>query len=595
MVRALLSSHFSHSKGLFFAKHVIMNRKALPLSALKMIIPPTLALCLFVGTVFAVILPSFNASIMERKKETTMQLIDMAIGILDHFEKKVTRGLISQQEAKTQAISQIRALRYGKELDDYFWISNLESTIIMHPHRPELEGENTVTLVDENIKYVFQKMTDIATSKGAGFINYMWRRQRNLENIAPKLSYVKLFPQWQWIIGTGLYLDDTRKEISTLTTKLSTFALLALLLLSVLSLYNARQSIINDKRRRKAEALLQQQHDQLEQTVQQRTTQLTTINKKLVTEAGERRKAEQKIKSQNIFLNDVIESLPFPFYVINIEDHSISLANQHAVHEGTITSTHKCSALAHSKENEELRCPEAGHSCPVVMVQSSKKHVTVEHTHYDRHGKERYVEVHGYPVFDALGNIIQVIKTVVDITSSKKSANKLAKISITDELTGLLNRRGFLLLAQKQLQIAKRKGCNLFLMYADLDNLKPINDTLGHDIGDSAILEAGKLFQTVFREADIIGRVGGDEFTVLFSCEEDTRRSPVPRLIERLEKRLFTLNNSNNLLFELSISHGVTMFDNNAPTTVEELMKAADHLMYQEKKRKKGSTNEYCN
>ena len=126
-----------------------MNRKVLPLSALKMIIPPTLALCLFVGTVFAVILPSFNASIMERKKETTMQLIDMAIGVLDHFENKVAHGFISQQEAKNQAISQIRALRYGKELKDYFWISDLEPMVIMHPHRPELEGKNIAALVDE--------------------------------------------------------------------------------------------------------------------------------------------------------------------------------------------------------------------------------------------------------------------------------------------------------------------------------------------------------------------------------------------------------------------------------------------------------------
>ena len=223
----------------------------------------------------------------------------------------------------------------------------------------------------------------------------------------------------------------------------------------------------------------------------------------------------------------------------------------------------------------------------MVLVKSRKEPVTVEHTHYDRHGKEQHVEVHGYPVFDSSGNIIQVIKTVVDITSRKKYANKLTKISITDELTGLLNRRGFLLLAQKQLKIAKRKGCNLFLMFADLDNLKPINDNLGHDIGDSAILEAGKLFQTVFREADIIGRVGGDEFTVLFSCEDDTGKNPVPRIVERLEEQLFTLNNSTNLVFKLSISHGVAMFDSNAPVTVEELMKTADHLMYQEKKNKK--------
>ena len=68
-------------------------------------------------------------------------------------------------------------------------------------------------------------MTDIAANEGAGFINYMWQQQLTPENSTPKLSYVKLFPQWQWIVGTGLYLDDTKKEISALTAKLSTFAL----------------------------------------------------------------------------------------------------------------------------------------------------------------------------------------------------------------------------------------------------------------------------------------------------------------------------------------------------------------------------------
>lgn len=516
-----------------------------------------------------------------------MQLIDMAIGVLDHFEHQASRGVISQTEAKNQAISAIRALRYGKELNGYFWISDLEPMVIMHPYRPELEGKNTAMLVDKNIKSVFQKMADIVGREGAGFVNYMWKQKVNQKTIAPKLSYVKLFPQWQWVIGTGLYLDDTKKEIATLTAKLSTFAFLALLLLAVLSLYIARQSIVNDKRRRKAEALLQQQNDQLEQTVQQRTTQLTTTNNKLVTEAAERRKAERKIKRQNIFLNDVIESLPFPFCVISTDDHYISLANQHAIRGGLVNSANKCSALAHSKGRGDLCCPDAGHSCPVVMVKSSKKPVRVEHTHYDSNGREQYVEVHGYPIFDGAGNVVQVIKTVVDITSRKIYADKLARISITDELTELLNRRGFLLLAQKQLEIAKRKGCNLFLMYADLDGLKPINDNLGHDIGDSAIIETGKLFQTVFREADIIGRVGGDEFTILFACDDDTGKNPVPRLVERFEEKLAELNNSTNLPFELCISHGIAMFDGNSPVSVDELIKAADHLMYQSKKSKK--------
>lgn len=563
-----------------------MSLKALLTSPVKMSIPPILAVCLFVGTVFAIILPSFDSGIMERKKDTTVQLIDVAIGILTHFENKAASGLISQQEAKALAVLEIRGLRYGKEQKDYFWISDLKPIIIMHPYRPELEGKKAADLTDAKEGEVFTRIAEIARNTGAGFVEYKWQWHDDRTSIVPKLSYVKFFPQWQWVIGTGLYLDDASNEISSLTAKLTTIAFFALLLITLLSFYIARQSIINDKRRRKAEASLQLHHDQLEQSVQQRTAQLRATNEKLIKEVRERQKAEKEIRRQNVFLHDVIESLPFPFYVININDHSVSLANQHAVGQGIINSAHKCSALAHSKENEVLCCPEAGHNCPVAMVKSTKEPVMVEHTHHDHQGKERYVEVHGYPVFDGGGKLIQVIKTIVDVTSIKKYANKLARISITDELTGLLNRRGFFLLAQKQLTIAKRKKCTLYLMYADLDDLKLINDKRGHDIGDAAIVAAGTLFQTVFREADIVGRVGGDEFTILFSCEDDAAKNPVPRLVERLEKQLSALNSSDSLPFELSISHGVAMYDNNNPVSLEELMKAADQLMYHQKAKK---------
>jgi diguanylate cyclase (GGDEF)-like protein len=568
-----------------------MNTKVILTSPLKMIIPPTLAVCLFVGTIFAVILPSFDAGIMERKKETTVQLIDVAIGILSHFEDQAARGIISQQEAKALAVSEIRTLRYGKDNKDYFWINDLEPAIIMHPYRPELEGKKAVNLVDENERDVFQKIAAIAINTGTGFINYKWQWHDDRNTIVPKLSYVKVFPPWQWVIGTGLYLDDAKIEISALTAKLSGFALLALLLTTMISSYIARQSIVTDRRRRKAETALQHHHDQLEQTIQQRTTQLTLINEELVSEAGERRKAEKKITVQNAFLCDVIESLPFPFYVISLEDYSISLANQHATNEGGINSSHRCSALAHSKDNKLLCCPEGGHNCPVILVKSSKKPIMVEHTHYDHYGKEQYVEVHGYPVFDTNGDVTQVIKTVIDITTRKNYADKLAKISITDELTGLLNRRGFFVLAQKQLEIAKRKKCDLFLMYADLDNLKMINDTVGHNAGDAVIIETAKMFQTVFRKADIISRVGGDEFTILFTCEDHSGQEAIRRIDERLKEQIFLVNSSFDSPFELSISTGVAMFDADNPVTLEELMKSADSLMYSAKKNKKRNRN----
>ncbi|MBU1231278.1 MAG: cache domain-containing protein [Proteobacteria bacterium] len=568
-----------------------MDYQALLTSPVKMILPPILAVLLFVGTVFVVILPSFNASLLESKKENIIQLVDVAMRILSHFESQASHGVVSQQEAKTLAISAIRNLRYGKGQKDYFWINDLEPAIIMHPYRPELEGQMAGSLVDENERVVFHDIAMAVSENGPGFVGYRWQRHDDRGEVVDKISYVAIFSPWQWVIGTGLYLDDVKKEISAFTAKLSFFAFLALLLITILSFCIARQSVASDRRRKKAETLLQRHHDQLEKIIQKRTAQLILSNEKLMSEARERQKADKKVTAQNSFLHDVIASLPFPFYVVNIKDYSIALSNRHSFNGRGINSSRMCSALVHLQNNEQACCPEGSFNCPVSIVKSTKKPTMVERTHYDHEGRKLHLEVHGYPVFGSDRQVVQVIKIVVDITVRKRYANKLARLSITDDLTGLLNRRGFLLLAQKQLEIARRKKCNLFLMYADLDNLKIINDTLGHDTGDLTIVETGKMFQAVFREADIIGRVGGDEFTILFTCEEHSEKDFIQRIVERLKEEISLVSSRFALPLKLSISNGVAMFDANNPVTLEELMKSADTLMYIAKKHKKRNCN----
>jgi PAS domain S-box-containing protein len=104
-----------------------------------------------------------------------------------------------------------------------------------------------------------------------------------------------------------------------------------------------------------------------------------------------------------------------------------------------------------------------------------------------------------------------------DITERKNYEAQLHQLSISDELTGLFNRRGFMALAEKHLKMAQRGGKDIFLLYADFDNMKLINDSLGHAAGDNALVETATILKNTFRQADLIGRVGGDEFIVLMS------------------------------------------------------------------------------
>lgn len=173
-----------------------------------------------------------------------------------------------------------------------------------------------------------------------------------------------------------------------------------------------------------------------------------------------------------------------------------------------------------------------------------------------------------------------------EILRRKNLEEKLRQISITDDLTGLLNRRGFFTLAEQQLKVAERMQEELFLLYADLDNLKQINDNLGHDIGDQALRETADVLRNTFRESDIIGRLGGDEFSVLFTSAENSIKAE-KTVMARLEQHLAAYNRQNRRNYELHLSIGIVAFDKALHSSIDNLLTEADTLMYQHKKSKK--------
>ena len=170
-----------------------------------------------------------------------------------------------------------------------------------------------------------------------------------------------------------------------------------------------------------------------------------------------------------------------------------------------------------------------------------------------------------------------------DITKRKALEEKMQAISITDELTGLYNRRGFFLLSQRQLKLARRTGKNALLLFADLDKLKWINDTIGHQEGDMALFETAHVLKDTFRETDIISRIGGDEFAVLAS-EASLEYADIIK--NRLQDRLNNHNSNAYREYNLSLSIGIVYHPPPPPYSLDELIKRADSLMYEEKQRK---------
>jgi diguanylate cyclase (GGDEF)-like protein len=167
----------------------------------------------------------------------------------------------------------------------------------------------------------------------------------------------------------------------------------------------------------------------------------------------------------------------------------------------------------------------------------------------------------------------------------EKLEEELLSLSITDPLTGLHNRRGFISLAEQQLKLSDRNKRGVQLYFADLDGLKWINDTLGHEEGDKALIEAASIFKETFRTSDIIARLGGDEYAALVI---DITQENSEIFTARLQSLIDTRNNQEGRRYRLSISVGCSYYDPENPCSLDELMVSADKLMYEQKQNKKG-------
>jgi diguanylate cyclase (GGDEF)-like protein len=157
---------------------------------------------------------------------------------------------------------------------------------------------------------------------------------------------------------------------------------------------------------------------------------------------------------------------------------------------------------------------------------------------------------------------------------------RLRELTLVDELTGLNNRRGFLVLAEKQLQIAQRTSRPDLLLFVDLDGMKAINDRHGHAAGDAALRRVAGVLRAAFRSSDILSRFGGDEFALL--CP-DTGMDALRRILEELERRVAEANASSADPWRLEVSVGAAAFDPRRPASLDQLLHEADAAMYQAK------------
>jgi diguanylate cyclase (GGDEF)-like protein/PAS domain S-box-containing protein len=165
---------------------------------------------------------------------------------------------------------------------------------------------------------------------------------------------------------------------------------------------------------------------------------------------------------------------------------------------------------------------------------------------------------------------------------------KLEGLSLTDDLTGLNNRRGFFTFGLQQMKIAKRLKKDTYLVFLDIDNLKEVNDSYGHAVGDQLLQGVADILRSRLRESDVIGRIGGDEFAVLAMRSKNLGERA---LLARIEAGVRAFRLKRNRRLRLSVSMGLVRVEPHKYRELEDFLAHADFLMYQEKRNKERQKN----
>ena len=186
------------------------------------------------------VLYSERQLLLADRQEKVRNLVEAAHGAVGHYAAEAKAGRMAEDAAKAAALAAVRAMRY--DTSEYFWINDMSPAIVMHAAKPELEGKDMSQLKDPDGKLLFNEFVAVVRKDGAGFVDYLWPKP-GAKDPVPKVSYVKGFAPWGWIIGTGIYIDDVNAHFRSEALKLAAWGLVIVAAVTI-PLVALRRSVI---------------------------------------------------------------------------------------------------------------------------------------------------------------------------------------------------------------------------------------------------------------------------------------------------------------------------------------------------------------
>jgi len=239
------------------------NKKPLSRMAFgaRVAFPALAVIALFVVSMFAIVIPQVRGMLLDHKKETIREISESVVSILAEYEKEIQAGLVTPEKARAEAATRVRDLRYGPVNKDYLWITDSLPRMVMHPYRPELNGQDLRDFKDEAGLPVFVEFVRAASVAEGGYVEYLWQWEDEADRVVPKLSYVIRFAPWDWILGTGVYLEDVNEEILALTNGIVLVSTGVSAILAILLSFMVQHSLATEKARQAAENAMKESRE----------------------------------------------------------------------------------------------------------------------------------------------------------------------------------------------------------------------------------------------------------------------------------------------------------------------------------------------
>ncbi len=469
---------------------------------IRILLPSVLMILLLAGTIFLYLLPSLQTTFLKHKKETIHELTGAMINTLEQLRKQVEQGRISDAEARRQGRELIRAMRYGPDGLDYFWINDTNMHMVMHPYRPDLEGTDLTDFSDKEGKKVFREFVAVATQYGSGFVDYHWQWKNQPKKIARKLSYIREFKPWGWVIGTGFYMDDVMKEMAGYRDRVTAIFLTILVFLTSLEIYVLRQNALTEKKKRKVQA----QREKLVHALREGEERYRTI-----ADFAYDWEIWTGTTGDVLYCSPSCERIsgypPESFFESPELLREIIIKEDRPIWDSFL-------AEADCEEGDSLD----------FRIQT-------------KNGDIRWLGAVGRGVAGIGMKPLGVRCSFRDITGRKNMEEQLRHQALHDPLTNLANRTLCLdRISQAMTRASRRDNYFFAVVFLDLDRFKVINDSLGHRFGDLVLAETANRLTEHVRTLDTVSRFGGDEFVLLL--DELASPGEAIRIVKRIREEL---------------------------------------------------------